>query len=151
MRKLDYLRPIILTDSGEFGLWFRTYKRADIFGTTMYRVVQSRFLPIGNFKYPLGPDFFKIKDAIMENLFGKKEIINIELQAEPWLKKRPPDISIEEQLKAFSLDQFKENIEYARQVGFEKNYLWGAEWWYWMKQKQGHREFWEEAKKLFSN
>lgn len=150
VKKLDSSRPIILTDSGEFGGWFGAYKRADIFGTTMYRVVQSRFLPIGNFKYPLEPDYFKIKAAIMENLFGKKRIINIELQAEPWLIKRPPDVSLEEQLKVFDINQFKENIEYAKSVGFEKNYLWGIEWIYWMKIKQNHPEFWEEAKKLYN-
>lgn len=142
-------RQIILTDSGEFGRWFGAYKRADIFGTTMYRVVESRFLPIGHFKYPLGPDYFKVKAAIMESLFGKKEIINIELQAEPWLKKRPPEMPLEEQLKAFDINQFKENIEYAEEVGFERNYLWGPEWWYWMREK-GHPEFWEEARGLFS-
>lgn len=148
VKNLDNTRPIILTDSGEFGLWHRAYKRSDIFGTTMYRVVHSRLFG-DNFKYPLGPDFFKTKVAIMESLFAKKEIINIELQAEPWLSKRPPDVPLEEQLKAFDINQFKENIEYARQVGFEKNYLWGIEWIYWMKKEQNHPEFWNYAKELF--
>ncbi len=103
----------------------------------------------GYLKYPLEPEFFKIKTRIMEMFFGKKPIIGIELQAEPWLKKRPPEIPLEEQLKVFDLNQFKENIEYAKSVGFEKNYLWGIEWMYWMKEKQNHPEFWDEAKKLF--
>lgn len=148
VREIDDSRPIILTDSGEFGRWFAAYKRADIFGTTMYRVVQSRFLPIGYYKYPLSPDFFKIKAGIMESLFGKKPIINIELQAEPWLNKRPPEAPLEEQLKAFDIEQFRENIEYAKKVGFERNYLWGPEWWFFMKQ-DGHPEFWEEVRMLF--
>ena len=69
-----------------------------------------------------------------------------------YLKEFPDDMhgeDIEEQLKAFDINQFKENIEYAEEVGFERNYLWGPEWWYWMKEK-GHPEFWEEAEKLFS-
>ena len=150
VKELDKTRPIILTDSGEFGRWQGVYKRADIFGTTMYRVVELRFLPIGHFKYPLSPEYFKIKAGIMESLFGKKQIINIELQAEPWLKKRPPEMPLEEQLKAFDINQFKENIKYAEEVGFERNYLWGSEWWFWMREKQNHQEFWEEAKELFS-
>ena len=150
VRELDKTRPIVLTDSGEFGRWQGVYKRADIFGTTMYRVVELRFLPIGHFKYPLSPDYFKVKAGIIESLFGKKQIINIELQAEPWLKKRPPEMPLEEQLKAFDIDQFKENIEYAKKVGFERNYLWGPEWWFWMKEKQNHPEFWKTAKGLFS-
>lgn len=149
IRSLDSSRPVILTDSGEFGLWFRAYKRADIFGTTMYRVVLSRLIPIGHFKYPLDPDFFKIKLGIMEMIWGKKQAIGVELQAEPWLEKRPPNVPLDEQLKAFGFNQFKENIEYAREVGFERNYLWGVEWWYWMKEKQNHPEFWEEAQKIF--
>ncbi len=149
VKRLDEIRPIILTDSGEFGRWQGVYKRTDIFGTTMYRVVESRFLPVGNFEYPLGQDYFKIKAGIMESLFGKKPIINIELQAEPWLKKRPSEVPIEEQLSVFDIGQFRENIEYAEKVGFERNYLWGPEWWYWMKEK-GHPEFWEEARGLFS-
>ena len=85
----------------------------------------------------------------MEMFWGKKPIVGVELQAEPWLLKRPPLVSLDEQLKAFSFEQFKENIGYAREAGFEKNFLWGLEWWYWMKEKQGHPEFWEEARKLF--
>ncbi|KKQ21854.1 hypothetical protein A2999_02465 [Candidatus Wolfebacteria bacterium RIFCSPLOWO2_01_FULL_38_11] len=141
-------RQIIITDSGELGLWHRAYRRADIFGTTMYRVVYLELFD-RYVKYPISPEYFKIKAVIMENLFGKKQIINSELQAEPWLRKRPPDVPLEEQLKVFDINQFKENMEYARSVGFEKNYLWGVEWIYWMKEKQNHPEFWEEARKLF--
>lgn len=144
-------RPIVITDSGEFGLWFRAYKRADVFGTTMYRVVLGKWWPFGYFEYPLDPGFFQFKARFMEIFWGEKPIVNIELQAEPWLEKRPPFVPLEEQLKAFSLEQFKENIEYAKEVGFEKNYLWGVEWWYWMKTKQNYPEYWEEARKLFGD
>lgn len=150
IKRLDSSRPVLLTDSGEFGVWFRAYKRADIFGPTMYRVVLSSTLPIGYFKYPLDPDYFRIKAEVMRMIFGDRPILGAELQAEPWLKKRPPNVPLDEQFKAFDLEQFKENIEYAKQVGFERNYLWGVEWWYWMKVKQDHPEFWEETRRLFN-
>ncbi|MBI3458775.1 hypothetical protein HY061_00735 [Candidatus Azambacteria bacterium] len=149
IKSLDQ-RPIIISDSGELGLWSGAYKRADILGTTMYRKVQSKFIPIVNyFTYPLGPDFFKFKAGLMNQLYGPKEIINVELQTELWAEHRPPEIPLQEQLRIFSLNDFQSNIEYAKTVGFEKNYLWGVEWWFWLKEKQGHPEFWEEAKKLF--
>ncbi|MBI2450799.1 MAG: cellulase family glycosylhydrolase [Parcubacteria group bacterium] len=147
VKLMDNTRPIIISDSGELGRWHKAYQRSDIFGTTMYRVIWNKYT--GYFTYPLNPSFFQNKAGILRFFFGPKEIINVELQAEPWLQKRPWETPLVEQIKAFPFSQFKENIEYAKNVGFEKNYLWGAEWWYWMKEKNNIPEFWEEAKKLF--
>jgi len=41
----------------------------------------------------------------------------------------------------------KKNIEFAKKTGLKEFYLWGGEWWYWMKEKQGRPELWEEVKK----
>jgi hypothetical protein len=41
------------------------------------------------------------------------------------------------------------NVDYARQVGFHDIYLWGGEWWYWMKVKKEYPAVWETAKELF--
>jgi len=49
-------RPVIITDSGEFSLWVSAAKRADIFGTTLYRRVWNELL--GSYQYPLPPAFF---------------------------------------------------------------------------------------------
>lgn len=144
---IDNTRPIIISDSGELGRWQKAYKRADIFGTTMYRVIWTKYT--GYFTYPLKPSFFHFKAGLTQSLSGEKEIINIELQAEPWLEKRPWETALVEQIKSFPVSQLKENIEYAKEVGFEKNYLWGVEWWYWLKDKYHDSDYWDEAKKLF--
>ena len=39
-------------------------------------------------------------------------------------------------------------VDYAKRTGQDTFYLWGAEWWYWMKVKHNQPEIWEEAKKL---
>ena len=44
-------------------------------------------------------------------------------------------------------DNFKETIEYAKKTGFSDYYLWGAEWWWSLKQN-GHPEYWEYVKQL---
>ena len=41
------------------------------------------------------------------------------------------------------------HVNYAKRTGFAGAYLWGAEWWYWLKQEQGVDELWDEAIKLF--
>jgi len=83
-------------------------------------------------------------------LFPKKPIIVSELQAEPWGNKSIQDLTLEEQFITLSLDHFRANIEYAEEVGFPEVYLWGAEWWHWMKEKHDHPGFWEEAKSIIN-
>jgi len=148
VREIDPNHKIMITDSGELSIWVRAAKRADIFGTTMYRVIYKN--PIGYFKYPLPPQFFWLKANLVHLFYPQKPIIVSELQAEPWGPKLIYDLSLEEQEKSMSLKQFHENIEYAKKVGFPENYLWGVEWWYWLKTKHNKPEFWEAAKEIFS-
>lgn len=147
VRRIDPNHKIMVTDSGELSIWVRAAKRADVFGTTMYRIIHKN--PIGYFKYPLPPKFFWLKANITHLFFPGKPIIVSELQAEPWGPKLIYDLTLEEQEKSMSLAQFHENIEYAKRVGFPENYLWGVEWWYWLKSKHNHPEFWEAAKEIF--
>ncbi len=150
VRKLDQNRhPIMVTDSGELSLWVQAAKRADIFGTTMYRIVHSpRF---GYIEYPLPPRFFWLKANLVHLLYPDRPMIVSELQTEPWGPRLIYDISIEEQMKTMTFEHFKSNIEYAKAVGFPDIYLWGAEWWYWMKQNQDRPEYWNEAQKIFKH
>lgn len=149
IRRLDPGRPIIVTDSGELSFWIRAARRADIFGTTMYRTIWNENL--GYFTYPLPPGFFRAKRAFMELFVGTKPMFVSELQLEPWGPHQLYEIelfNLEEQLAHFNVDTFKEHIEYAKKSGFDEFYLWGAEWWYYLK-INGHPEIWNEAKKLF--
>ncbi|MBU2109518.1 EamA family transporter [Patescibacteria group bacterium] len=152
VKSLDPEHPILITDGGEAGLWYKAARRGDIFGTTMYRNVYPRFIgPIfGNIEYPISPAFFRIKEKITRFLINdySKRFIVIELQAEPWSHVELVKTPIEEQIKLFSPEYFKDTIRYAKETGFDEYYLWGAEWWYWMKENQDHPEYWEEARDL---
>ena len=145
VRQLDPSRPIVITDSGEFGNWYRAYRNADVFGSSMYLYVWSRAL--GPIRYPIGPSFFRVKQNLIDLIYGAKPKVLIELSAEPWLLKPIVETPIELQLQRMGIDKFNETINFARQSGFETQYLWGAEWWYWMKQR-GQPELWLEAKKI---
>lgn len=146
VRAGDPNHKIMITDSGELSLWVKAAKLGDVFGTTMYRVIWKK--PFGYFKYPLPPVFFWLKANIVHLFYPGKPIIGTELQGEPWGPKLIPGLTLDEQFQSMSLKQFKENIAYAKKVGLPQNYMWGSEWWYWLKTKQNHPEFWEEAKKL---
>lgn len=147
VKELDSSRPVIITDSGEMSLWIKTAKRSDIFGTTLYRIVKNRVIP-GYLSYEFVPaSFYHKKAAIIKWMFSDlQEIIIIELQAEPWgmLELDP----LEQQFQTVNFERFKRNIQYAQEVGYKETYLWGAEWWYWMKIKKEHPEFWEYVRTL---
>lgn len=147
VKKLDPARLVLITDSGEFGSWFKAYKRGDIFGTSMYLHIWNRI--IGPFRYPITPAFFRIKYSLSRMIFGEKPAVVIELSTEPWLLQPIIKTPIQTQLQRMGIDKFNEMIRFSSETGFDTFYLWGAEWWYWMKLK-GHDEFWLRAKDLMS-
>lgn len=146
-RSLDS-RPIVVTDSGELSVWWPAARRADIFGTTMYRDTYSTHLK-RYVHYPIKPGFFRFKKNIVDIFTSPKEWIVIELQAEPWAPIPYQYATKAERDRTMEINKFREMLEFARKTGFRKFYLWGAEWWYWEKETQGNPEMWEEAKKLF--
>ncbi|MCX6765798.1 MAG: cellulase family glycosylhydrolase [Candidatus Moranbacteria bacterium] len=149
VRNLDSSRPVIVTDSGELSLWIQAAKRADVFGTTLYRSVVSGKLGIA-FDYPIGPNFFKFKYWLIKTFAGQENIMIVELQGEPWLDGWTVDQPLEEQLESMNAEKLRSNVEFAEKTGFSPIYLWGAEWWYWLKEKKNYPQVWEEAKGLFS-
>ena len=140
-------RPVLISDSGEGSFWISAAVFGDIVGTTMYEKVWVHQIGI-YLTYPFPPVFYGRKAQIIKTLFDK-EVICVELQAEPWGPKLIYDISLVEQEKTMNLEQFKKNIEFAKKTGLKEFYLWGTEWWYWMKEKQNRPEVWNEAKNLF--
>lgn len=140
-------RPIIISDSGEGSFWFKAAKLGDIVGTTMYKKVWMGQLKI-YMTYYFPPIFYKRKADIINKIFNK-EVITVELQAEPWGPELLYTSPLKEQEKTMNPIQFEKNIEFAEKTGFKEFYLWGSEWWYWMKTKQGDDSIWQIAKKLF--
>lgn len=148
VKSLDRSRPVLITDSGELGLWLKAAKAGDIFGTTMYRRVYNKYF--GQVNYHLPSEFFILKEKATRFLINdyNKKFIVIELAVEPWMAKQIYETLPQEQLRSFDLNFFKDTINYANSTGFNEYYLWGAEWWYYLK-INGHPEIWEEAKKLW--
>lgn len=144
VRLMDSSRNIIITDSGELSLWIKAAKRADVFGTTMYRNVYKEGW--GYYVYPLGPRFFLFKKWLIEKFADQKEPIVVELQGEPWVAGWTVHQPLDEQFKSMNAEKLRENIEYAKTSGFDEIYVWGVEWWYWLKETQNDPSLWEAAK-----
>lgn len=146
VRSLDPLRPILVTDSGNLGTWMGPYKNGDAFGTSLYMYFWNPEL--GQFKTKLPALVYRMKERAMELLYGPKETFLIELSLEPWLPQPTAETDIETQLSRMDTQKFDEIVTYARKTSFETHYLWGIEWWYYMRER-GHSEFWDKAKELF--
>jgi hypothetical protein len=142
---LDPTRPIIMTDSGNVGLWGRAYKRGDIFGSTFYVYL----LNDGKTRTPLTHNFYKIKDLFWSLVFGEKPVWLIEISVEPWLTTSAVEVPISELRQRLPLDRVKHILEFAEDTGFADQYLWGIEWHYYMKQ-YGHDEYWNFMKEVMN-
>ncbi|MDE1970336.1 MAG: cellulase family glycosylhydrolase [Patescibacteria group bacterium] len=146
VRSLD-ARPLLTTESGEWSMWTHEVGRVDVVGISLYRTSWWGKDGIGEFHSPIPPLFYSLKKAYI-NIFFHTPVINTELQMEPWGPKLIEDLSVNEQLHYFNIVQFNNNIRYAKRTGFDTVYLWGAEWWYFMK-LHNHQEFWNSAHDLF--
>ena len=137
-------RQIIISESGEFSFYAKSARMGDVVGITMYKT--AWFEELNTYvKYPFPSIFYARKAKIIEKIFGKK-VICIELQAEPWGPVLLYDLRVHEQKKTMDLELFKENIEFAKASGLDEFYLWGGEWWYWLKTTQDNSEIWDFAK-----
>jgi len=140
-------RPVIVSETGEWSLWFQAAKIGDIVGTTLYRKVWFKELGIYT-PYPFPAVFYGRRAWLVKKLFGK-DVINVELQAEPWGPKLLYDLPPKEQEKTMNLERFKDVVSYAKRTGLSEFYFWGAEWWYWLKDVRHEGGIWKEARTLF--
>ena len=59
------------------------------------------------------------------------------------------DVDIETQYSRMDIEKFEDILRYAEKTRYERQYLWGAEWWYWLQDK-GHPEMWDRGKDIRS-
>lgn len=147
VKQLDPRHPVFTTDSGELASWLRTAHLGDYFGTTMYRAVWHPVLGYVHHTNTIPASFYRMKSWFVRK--PADQIIISELQAEPWTPSGLAESSIEEQFKSMDPQFFSETIRFSQKTGFPEIYLWGSEWWYWLK-LQGYPEHWEIAKTLFT-
>lgn len=143
---LDPAHSIMVTDSGELSFWHKAINAGDIFGTTVYRVVRTTRGRVFTYDF-FPPVLYRWKATLLGRPID--QVYVSELQAEPWFTSGGPnETSLEVQKETFDPARMKKNIEFVRHIGTPRAYLWGVEWWYWMKTKKGDSAYWNIAKEL---
>lgn len=119
----------------------------DQFAISVYKRVWDATFTHRYFEYPL-PSWFYAALAGSEEIVSGKDMIIHELQAEPWApnKLEISQIPVSEQFKSLNADRLKKRIKYAENTGMRTIDLWGAEWWYWLKEKQHDPSVWNVVK-----
>jgi hypothetical protein len=141
VRQFDPDRKILITDSGELGLWYPANKTGDLFGTTLYRIVRTPGGRIVTYDW-VPAAFYRLKARLLG--IDMKNFWVAELQAEPWFAGGDPhNTSIEEQEETMNPDRLAKHLEYVASIGVDRAYLWGVEWWYFMKVKNNDPRYWE--------
>lgn len=141
IRENDALkRPIIITESGDKGNWTHVAAFGDILGVSSYGISYEggRYVTHNN---GMPADWLNRANSI------GKPVWLTELQAEPWGPRDNKSLSYDEALKSMDPNRLKEHLDFVTNAGFKDIYLWGAEWWIWMRD-QWHPEMWETFKLL---
>ena len=87
---------------------------------------------------------------MIEWLADQPNAIVIELQGEPWVKGWTTHAPLAAQLASMNADILKDNVEFAKKTGVSEVYIWGVEWWYWMRVSHNDSSLWETAKVMFA-
>ena len=129
IKSLDPDHPIVISLSDQHGLPLGE-PTPDIYGYSVYRVVYNSQILEGYFVYPTPVWYHRLRAWIID-LFDNRKILIHELQMEPWGPEPTVNLPIEEQDKSMGILQMYKNLDFARKIGVDQAYLWGAEWWYW--------------------
>ncbi len=146
VKTLDPSRPIILSLSNNYFGVPLGQPRPDAFGISVYKRVWDNTITKRYFEYPFPAHYYTWRSAWMELLTGKPSMLH-ELQAEPWGPQPIREMSIAEQDKSMSADVLRNRIHYAVDTGYRQIDFWGAEWWYWRKEKLHDPTLWNTVRK----
>ena len=146
VRSLDS-RPVTSTDSGELASWLGFSSEVDQLGISLYRVTENSIW--GRFYYPMRPGFYQKKTklalALSKNL---QKVFLSELQLEPWSVIPLSEMTLKHQFESMNFNRTQETVQYAKRTGFDEIYIWGVEWWYWLRQEHQDSRFWDLGRKL---
>ena len=136
--------PIQLTVSGELEFWWPLARMSDVLGFSLYQVTWSD--TTGYFVYPISPLFYRLR--VLAASFWTDQVVVSELQAEPWFTMSLGDRPLEEWYGLFDEKALRDRVHFSEEIGVSEVYLWGAEWWYYLK-VHGFDGLWNEAGKIF--
>jgi hypothetical protein len=145
VKSVDPIRPVMLSLANNyFGIPLGD-PQPDMFGISVYKRVWDQTVTKRYFEYPFPARYYTWRSALIEKFTGKPSVLH-ELQAEPWGPKGVKEMTIAEQDQSMSAESLKERIGYALDTGYREIDFWGAEWWYWRKEKLNDPSLWNIVK-----
>jgi len=147
VKSLDRNTPVIISRSNNWiGLPLGD-PRPDEFGISVYKRVWDKNFIKRYFEYPLPAWFYASLAGGAQILTGKDMVIH-ELQAEAWLPEgmSMATVPIPEIEKSLNAQRLKDRIQYAEATGMRDIYMWGPEWWLYLKEKRNYPDLWDTAK-----
>lgn len=148
VKSLDSEHPIIVSRSNNIIGFPINEPVPDVSAVSVYKRVWDKYYTHRYLEYPFPAWFYGFLAGGGKILNGKDMILH-ELQAEPWLPEgfQMNDVNdIPEQMKSMDAERMKHRIQYGQATGVKEMYLWGAEWWYWLKVKGGDSSVWDTVK-----
>jgi hypothetical protein len=139
-------KPVWMSLSDQHGLPLLT-PEPDAYGYSVYRIVYNDKVVPFYIWYPTPLWYHNTRTAVIKLIRPGSEFFIHELQLEPWGHIDNSGLTIEEQNISMSQDQIRRNVRFATQFGIEDVYSWGAEWWYWRKEKFGDYSIWEAVRR----
>ncbi len=147
VRALDPTHPIQLTTSGEQSFWIVSALPADVLGVSLYQWTWNPVL--GYMPIPVN-DLVYAAQRQLASPFVDSVIVS-ELQAEPWFAgyQKSTDLNqLQVYSSLFTATDLMRHVRLAQTIGVDEAYLWGVEWWYYLK-VNGEDRLWNFAKILF--
>jgi hypothetical protein len=147
LKKEDPSHPILISRSNNWVGIPVGKPTPDRFSISVYKRVWDATITKRYFEYPQ-PAWTYATLAGAEEILNGRDMVIHELQAEPW----PPggqevqNTTVEEQFKSMNPQRMKDRIKFGEATGMRSLDLWGAEWWYWLKVKDGDPSVWNVVK-----
>ncbi len=142
LKLLDSNHPVIMTTSDSWGVPIRQ-PRPDMFGISIYRYFYNK----GKYRCARRPAlFYRCRAWLIKIVTGRPVFIH-ELQTEPWGRQAIIKISLREQAKTMDANKFQQVTRLAKQSKLTPVYLWGLEWWFWLKVRHNNPVLWHHAHK----
>jgi hypothetical protein len=141
VRRLDG-RPVMLTESADKGDWRKPARLCDLLGVNLYTRLwnERRYVDIR-----VAPAQYRAKARTVVPSVDK--VIVAELQAEPWGPVPVRELSASEAAQTMNPERLRRNVEIAGTAGFDAALFWGAEWWYWLRER-GDPAMWEAVRSV---
>lgn len=146
VREIDNEHKLQRTTSGEQSFWLFHAPGFDILGISLYRIVYTE--PIGYNVFPHTPAVYRLQSQLARLFAG--EVIISELQVEPWFRHSPKDMNLQAAYELFTAEDLWRHMSFAKRTGLDAAYLWGVEWWYYLRQ-QGDERLWNAGKHIIES